>query len=319
MRLLGSGAASDQARSPRRGRHSRRTQPRADERRQPDRRGRRSRRPAAVEQPSLRIDPRIAARRAEVAAEAAEASLRRRRRVAVVTIVVVVLGAATGATLLSPLTSVRAIQVVGVQRTPPAEVRAASGLEAGPPLVRVDQTRTVNRIAALPWIKEVRLERRWPRTVVVTVEERTPAAVAPCQAGAARACLLDATGRVLAPTSADPKVAAVLPRLAGVPPVGPPGATVADAVHGALAVAVALPEALRPLVSGVRGEGGELSLDLQAPGRSESPPVVRLGGPDRIPEKLTAAATVLARTSVNAVSVLDVRVPEAPALTRVRR
>jgi hypothetical protein len=98
-----------------------------------------------------------------------------------------------------------------------------------------------------------------------------------------------------------------------------PGDTLPAEARGALTVAVALPEALRPLVQGVRADGGEVVLDLQAPGRGASPPVVRLGLPDRIPDKLTSAATVLARTSVNAVAVLDVRVPESPALTRFRR
>ena len=274
-----------------------------------------ARRPAAT----ARIDPRIAARRAEVQAEAAGATARRRRRVATFTIVVVVLAASGAAALLSPFASVQAIEVVGAGRTPVGDVRAASGLANRPPMIRVDEKQARAAIAALPWVQDVRLERRWPRTVVITVQERTPAAVGPCQAVGSSSCLIDVAGRVLAPLSADPKGASTLPRLAGVPAAGPPGATVADAVQGPLAVAVALPEALRPLVMGVRGEGGEVSLDLQAPGRSESPPVVRLGGADRISEKLTAAATVLARTSVNGVAVLDVRVPESPALTRVRR
>lgn len=265
------------------------------------------------------IDPRIAARRAEVQAEAAEGTSRRRRRLALVTVVALVLAIAAAAALLSPLTSVQVIEVAGAQRTTAAEVRAASGLTARPPMIRVDEAQVRAAIAALPWVKEVVLDRQWPRTLVVTVVERSPAAVAPCQATGTSSCLIDATGRVLAPLSADPKGAAALPRLVGVPAAGPPGATVADAARGPLAVAVALPEALRPLVTGVRGEGSEVALDLQAPGRSETPPVIRLGGADRIPEKLTAAATVLARTSVNGVAVLDVRVPESPALTRVRR
>jgi cell division protein FtsQ len=298
-----------------RGRHLRGAKPAAGARPAPER-GARSRRGRRPEAPP--IDPRIAARRAEVQAEAAGAIARRRRRVAAFTMVVVLLAASGAAALLSPLTSVRTIEVIGAERTPASEVRAASGLGSGPPLVRVDEARARARIAGLPWVDEVRLERRWPRTVVITIEERAPAAVAPC-AAAAGSCLVDASGRVLAPASADPKGAASLPRLAGVPAAGPPGATVADAVQGPLAVAVALPEALRPLVAGVRGDGGEVALDLQAPGRAQSPPVVRLGGADRIPEKLTAAATVLARTSVNGLAVLDVRVPESPALTRVRR
>jgi len=266
------------------------------------------------------IDPRIAARRAQVEAEVAAAGTRRRRRLAMATIALVTLVGAGALVLLSPLASVRTIEVRGAERTGALAVRAASGLSAGPPLLRVDERRVAASIAALPWVRSARLERRWPRTVVLTVEERRrAAAVAPCQAGRASSCLVDADGRVLAATSDDPKAAAGLPRLAEVPVAGEPGAALPDAARGPLAVAVALPDALRPLVRGVRAEDGEVILDLQAPGRDATPPVVRIGRPDRISDKLTAAATVLARTSVNGVDVLDVRVPESPALTRVRR
>ncbi len=277
------------------------------------------RRPAA----GVMIEPRIAARRATVIAEAAAAASKRRRRLAKATIVVVLLGLTAALVLLSPLASVGTIEVRGAGRSGEEAVRTASGLGARPPLVRVDGSVVGRRIEALPWIRDARLEKRWPRTLVVTVEERQPVAVSPCDLPSSppssSACLVDADGRVLAATSDEPKVAVGLPRLVGVPASGRPGETLSEAARGALAVAVALPTALRPLVLGVREQGSEVSLDLQAPGRQANPPVVRLGPPERIPAKLTAAATVLARTSVNGVAVLDVRVPESPALTRVPR
>lgn len=262
----------------------------------------------------LMVEPRIAARRAQVEAEASAGGGRRRRwAVGAILIVLLLTGAALA--LLSPLARARTVVVVGAERSSPATVRAASGLSSAPPLLRVDTDEVTARLADLPWVRRATVERRWPGTVVVTVEERTPVAVTPCQAGE---CLVDGDGRLLglAPQNDG---AAALPRLAGVPVAGVPGTQVPDEARGALAVATALPSALRPLVLGVRGEGGEVSLDLHAPGRASSPPVVRLGTAERIPDKLTAAATVLARTSVNGVAVLDVRVPESPALTRVRR
>ena len=265
----------------------------------------------------MAVDPRIAARRARVEADEADATARRRRRRAIVTVVVLAIAVAAAGALLSPLFSVSTIEVAGARRTAAAEVRRASSLDGRPPMARLDQAQVEAAIEALPWVERARVERRWPRTVVVTVEERRPVAVAPCQD--ATTCLVDASGRVLAAASADREAAATLPRIGGVPPAGPPGSAVADVVRGPLAVAVALPEAIRPLVSEVRGDGGEVSLQLHSTGREKSPPVVRLGPADRIDEKLTAAATVLARTSVNGVDVLDVRVPESPALTRLRR
>jgi cell division protein FtsQ len=264
------------------------------------------------------IDPRIAARRERVAAEAAAATPRRGRRLAACTVILVVVLSAAALVALSPVAGVRSVEVGGAGRTGSAAVRAASGLDDRPPLLRVDVGRIAARVEALPWVGTARVERRWPRTVAITVEERRPAAVAPCRAPG-EWCLVDATGRVLGPTSDDSKAAAGLPRIGEVPAAGRPGESVPQAARGPLAVAVALPEALRPLVSLVTAEGNEVALNLVAPGRQASPPVVRLGLPERIPEKLTAAATVLARTSVNGVGVLDVRVPESPALIRARR
>ncbi len=285
-----------------------------------DRRARRARRAlrraaAPTEAPALMIEPRIAARRAQVESDGAASAGRRRRRWRVGAIALTLVLTAGAIALLSPLAGVRTIRVVGAERTGPAAVRSASGLENNPPLLRVDPGEVTARLRALPWVRRATVERHWPRTVVLTVEERTPAAVTPCLAGA---CLVDVDGRVLGPAPENPEVAD-LPHLAGVPPAGAPGSQVPDTARGALAVATALPAALRPLVLGVRGDAGEVSLDLHAPGRASTPPVVRLGAPERIPDKLTAAATVLARTSVNGVAVLDVRVPESPALTRVRR
>ena len=268
------------------------------------------------EAPSPAIDPRIAARRARVEADSVSVERRRRRwAVGAVVVSLLVCGAALAA--LSPLASVLDVEVSGAERTGPAAVRAASGLDLRPPLIRIDPDQVRSRVEDLPWVRRATVERRWPRTVVVTVEERQPAAISPCQASAATGCLLDGSGRVLGP--ADPRATAGLPRLAGVPAAGEPGSTLSEPAQPALAVAVNLPSALRPLVLGVKAERGEVSLELHAPGRDLTPPVVRLGGPDRIQDKLTAAATVLARTSVDAVATLDVRVPESPALTRTGR
>ncbi|MEO5678959.1 MAG: FtsQ-type POTRA domain-containing protein [Acidimicrobiales bacterium] len=272
----------------------------------------RKRRAAAVTPPSLMIEPRIAARRAEVELDEAAAAVRRRRRRAAAILVVVMVMAGGAVAGLSPLAGVRTIQVVGAARTSPAAVRTASDLKQGSPLLRVDADRVTARLAALPWVQRATLERRWPHTVVLRVEERQPAAVAPCLVGT---CLVDRTGRVLAAAAAAGGTTA-LPHLEGVPAADGPGSEMPASARGALDVATALPSALRPLVLAVRGEGGEVTLELQAPGRSSTPPVIRLGTPDRIGDKLTAAATVLARTSVNGIATLDVRVPESPALTR---
>lgn len=264
------------------------------------------------------IDPRIAARRARVEAEEVQADTRLRRRRGLCMIVVLGVLSAGSLLLLSPVASVRTVEVIGARRTSAVAVEVASGLADGRSMLRLDASGVRARVRNLPWVSRVKLERRWPATVVLTVSEREPAAIYPCRAGGATECLVDRTGRVLAPVT-DAASPVALPRLSGVPAAGEPGSEVAEGGRGVLAVASALPVALRPLVLSVRGDGNEVALDLSAPGREHSPPVVRLGSAERIADKLTAAATVLARTSVNGVAVLDVRIPESPALTRVRR
>ena len=57
--------------------------------------------------------------------------------------------------------------------------------------------------------------------------------------------------------------------------------------------------------------GGEVVLRLVPPGGE-----VRLGDADDLPAKLTAASTVLEKADLAGLRVLDVRVPQAPVLTR---
>jgi len=86
--------------------------------------------PARSTPPDRRIDPRIAARRARVAAVESDAASRRRHRLAKATIALVMVVGTGGLVLLSPLVSVRTIEVRGAERTTAAAVRAASGLGA---------------------------------------------------------------------------------------------------------------------------------------------------------------------------------------------
>ena len=270
------------------------------------------------------IDPRVAARLAEVEEERRSEELRVRRRRA--QLVLVAFGIAVGGVglLLSPVLGAHTVDVVGAARTPQAEVVAASRLDRSDPLVRLEAGRVESRIKALPWVDLAKVERQWPRRVRITVTERSPVAVAPCGAGR---CVVDATGRVLAPVVSDVAIemaidVSMLPLVTEVAPGGVPGSSLPAASMPALTVALALPDALKPLVREVRGAGSGVELTLRSPGRDRNPPVVRLGDAARAGDKLTAAATVLSKLGSGGLvglDVLDVRVPEAPALTRSGR
>ena len=59
---------------------------------------------------------------------------------------------------------------------------------------------------------------------------------------------------------------------------------------------------------------GSLDALVVVPGGDTA--TVRLGAPDQLESKLVELASVLERADLNRVSVIDLRVPGAPALTR---
>ena len=246
------------------------------------------------------MDPRIRARRVEVR----RTEVRRRRRVFLSSLALVgVLGGGFGLTR-SALFDVDSIKIAGRERAPRDDVLEAAGLADRTQLTDVEPGHIEARLERLPWVRSAQVERRWPGTIAISLVEHRPVAIAPTGDAWAE---IDAEGDVLAINdSPDP----TLPILDGVEAVG-----VGERVGavGAVRVASLLPAALRPLVSSVRAEGDSVELLLQPRGRAV------LGAPVDLGEKLTAIQTVLATVEPGSVSVLDVRVPAAPVLTRRKR
>jgi len=198
------------------------------------------------------------------------------------------------------------IAVVGADRTSRDEVVAASGIGFGQAMVDVDERGAVQGLSALPWIRSVSVDRRWPDSVVIHVVERTAVAAAPATDGWA---LVDATGQVLALLTSVPSN---LLALDGIAPAGPPGSVLGGQAADLLAVAAAVPADLRPRVSAVQaGAEGGVELRLQPEG------TVRLGTPQQLDEKFRAALTVLGQVDANGLATLDVRIPQSPVLTRL--
>lgn len=87
----------------------------------------------------------------------------------------VVIGAGAWVLYWSPLLVVRSISVRGARLVPSAEIRAASGVTPGTPLIRVNTGRAAARIAAIRQVGSVRVATSWPDRVVIVVRERTAA------------------------------------------------------------------------------------------------------------------------------------------------
>jgi len=252
-------------------------------------------RPAHV---APRIDPRIRRRRVEVKRDEG----RRRLRVLLTGLGFFLAVAAAVGLVHSPLLTVSSVSVLGARATDPTAIVQIARLDTHPLMVDVHAASINRQVAALPWVKTAKTERHWPQSVRITVTERV--AVAQLEAGSGQWALTDEAGRVLDVGPRQPD----LPVLAGVANPGPPGAVLHAAE--ALTVARVLPPDLRSRVKEVAVVADGIDLALTPRGTAH------LGGIDRLGEKLTAVATVLVRIDPKNLAVLDVRVPEAPVVTR---
>ncbi|MFM7616367.1 MAG: cell division protein FtsQ/DivIB [Actinomycetes bacterium] len=292
-----------------------------------------------------RVDPRIAARRGEVARVAA----RRRAVVLAVVVCAAALGGLTYALIRSSLLEARQVRVEGVTGARADAVSQFAGVEPGQPLVLLDTGAVARRVERLPWVGAVTVSRGLPHTVRITVVQRdavawarrAPAATTstttsvPDGARATGATgassttssttttttvavpagpprLIDRSGRVLATTAAPPPG---LPELRGVR-VPEAGRRITPA--GAARAVAAIPADLRRQVVALEVDPRTRDLVLLLATQPKVRPTARrivLGDATRARAKGEVALTVLgALTSARqSVTTIDVSVPTAPA------
>jgi cell division protein FtsQ len=253
--------------------------------------------PAAKRPPTVLIDPRVQARRVEVARDQGR---RRRRRLLAALGVVVVVGGAFAVTQ-SPLLDVDEVAVAGADRSGVPAVQRAAGIVPGRPLVSVDEAAAVARVEALPWVADAEVTSHWPHTVRIRVTEREAVAVAGRGPGAV---LVDRTGQVLGPA-----VASELPVVltASVPAAGQ---RLAAQSRGAVAVVAALPPVLADQVATVERQKNSLVVTL------DDGIEVELGDRTRLQAKSDAALALLEQAGRATIATIDVSVPGTAALTR---
>lgn len=251
------------------------------------------------------MDPRFRARRIEVKRDAGR---RRLVRLGVVIGAVAVVLLA-GATTQSPLLDVDRVQVAGMYRTSAEAIEEAGAIDVGDPLVSVDTGAAAARVAELPWVADVEVERHWPGTVRYEVHEREPAAVAVTADGAS--AVVDVDGQVVEVQPVDGPAPVGLPLLEGVQAPATPGERLPTDARSLLVVAAAVPSGLAERVASVRvGEQG-VETTLLPTG------VVVLGTEEELDDAFVALASVLAATPGACVGTIDVAVPSAPVLTPV--
>jgi cell division protein FtsQ len=243
--------------------------------------------------PPVEIDPRIEARRELVR----RASTRKRaRRLVIVAIVVVVL-IGTYLTINSPFLAIRHVEVRGNDHVSTAQVRAASGVRTGRPLLRTDLGPIATRIEQLPWVARAHVTRHLPNTIRIDVVEAQPVAYVRVKG---RNALIDRNGQIVAVAPTPPP--GTVP-ITGISRVG--------ALHRQLfpkglgAVVQAIPPALRAHVRALAVAPGSLTLTLDDG-------AVRLCNATTPAAKFAAAAAVIATFGGRPFQYVDVCVPADP-------
>jgi cell division protein FtsQ len=237
------------------------------------------------------IDPRLRDRR--VAVLRAQGRHRLRRLGLVVTVLAI--AAVAVGVVFSPLLDVDRIAVTGITGARVDEVRAATGVERGEPLLLVDTGSVEARVEALPWVAQARAARHFPGSLTVAVTTRVPTAWVLAVDGSVR--LVDDRGVVVGTATAAPPSLPQLPS-ASTPGAGPPAA--------AARVAASLTPTLRANVGIVAVVKGQAVLYLSTGTE------IRLGAPRDVTAKARAAEAVLASLSGANPVYVDVRVPSAP-------
>ncbi|MDA3040079.1 MAG: FtsQ-type POTRA domain-containing protein [Actinomycetota bacterium] len=250
---------------------------------------------------SRHVEPKIAARRVAVARDEG-----RRRLRALAALCVMTLTALAGIVVVnSPVLDVDEIVVRGATNTTQADIAAASGILLGHPLLYVDVAGAEERIGRLPWVESVALARSAGGTLTVTVTERVASAALPAVGGFA---LIDADARQLAIVTDPPP--GFLP-VTGIIADGIPGQPAPPETHSVLRLFSQLtPEIAGQVTSVIWGEGA-LSVTLAGGGRA------LLGDDTALEQKLLSLETVMARVDLRCLAEIDVRVPSAPAVTRM--
>jgi cell division protein FtsQ len=186
-----------------------------------------------------------------------ERARRRRLRAAMPWLItfgtVVVLAAAAGVVYATPLFGVAEVRVTGAQLVTPGEVRSAARVAPGTPLVRVDVAAAGRRVGRLAPVSRATVRRRWPRTLVIRVVERAPAAAVPVPGGYA---IVDRAGVVF---DREPGRPAALPVLK----VGAPGGNDPATRAGLTVLGVLPPELRDPLGALVADAPARIRLELR--------------------------------------------------------
>lgn len=197
-----------------------------------------------------------------------------RRKAAGIAGSIALLVALAAAVPFTPVMPVNGVQVEGNHTLDAQHVEELTGIAEGTPMGRVDVHKAAEGVASDPWVKSVTVQRDWPSTVDVTVEEHAAVAYIKRDDGAH---LIDADGKEF--LNAEPPADAI--ELVGAPEGDE------EALRGAVAVASSISERARGQISAI--QVGKYTYELRtADGRK-----IIWGAPEDNANKALALETVL--------------------------
>ncbi|MBY5163213.1 cell division protein FtsQ/DivIB [Salsipaludibacter albus] len=248
----------------------------------------------------MMVDERIAERRRDVREE------QRRRRLQRTVVVAVLVGLLVALLLVerSPLVELAEVRVVGTQVLDDAEVRAAADLPLGTSLLRLPLGDAEDRVAALPRVRSVDIDRVDPVTVEIAITERVATIVARTDD---TAVLVDDEGMVMATKDADGLV--VIDVEEGELPAPGERALRNPALGNAIDIAAALPGPTASLVASIDAQAADRAVLVLDDGTR-----VQFGRATDVDAKSRALAAVLEDLDGATVSGIDVRAPDAPVV-----
>lgn len=213
---------------------------------------------------------------------------------AVLAAVLLVLAAALWWTVDAGHLDTAAVVVEGTERTDAQAVHDLGATALGTPLALVDVGRVAQEVEELPLVLSAQVERRWPRTLEISVTERVAVAAVPEAGGGFT--LLDPEGVVLGRLTEAPAEVPVLRvdvEAAGLP-----------TLEAARAVLAALPEDMQRRTSDVSATS-PADVRLVVDGKD-----VRWGSATDPERKLAVLRELMSQVPA---SVYDVSAPGAPA------
>lgn len=239
------------------------------------------------------LDPRIAERARRVREKEENLACKR-----AVWLLAVMTAVGVGIWFLhSPYLAVQKVVVTGEVASAVSERIVAGGLIEGAPMFSVDTESIREVVLSDPWVASVEVDKEWPNTVSVTVEERSPVAWVLSSEGW-RALSLD--GVALAVDSEQ-----VMPRITGL------AGAVLDLAHPSIGPALEFVEHLRPdlrLGTVIEIHGQQVTAEV-------AKRIVRLGRPSDLDDKANVLV-VLVDDHTDPGSVINLFSPLRPAVYR---